>query len=953
MDPRGLAIRSVGYCRQRVEQAIDTRITRQIFDAAGRLSESWDPRLWGVASKPNLATVYDLTGQSLLTDSVDGGWQLGLLDETGQLLSSWDSRGSQRHTDYDGLQRPVAITEQASDEPPRIVERLSYGGSDEGFAEHNQCGQVIRHDDPAGTQVFTEYGLNGLALSESRRVLADLETPNWPLTVDARDALLEETSFVTTQTCNPLGELQTQSDAKRNVRTFAHTVAGELKAVWLKQAASNEPQLLVSHIRYNAFGQIDSETAGNGVVTNIEYAADNGRLIRLVAGLAQQKPLQDLNYAYDPVGNIVELEDQAQTVSHFNHQRIEPINRYRYDSLYQLVEAKGWEVSSPSHGPALPAVLPTPLDPNQRRTYTQTFDYDRAGNLITRHHSGAPSFSMFTSSRSDRSLGQRDDGGLPGEEEIAQSFDANGNQQELQRGQTMSWDTRNQLSRVTLVKRDDGPDDDEHYVYDRPGHRLRKVRLTHTGARTLRAEVRYLPGLDIHRDADGEEHHVISVDAGRSSVRVLHWPSSAPEGVDNDQQRYSLSDHLGSSTLELDDQAGVLTQEHYYPFGGTACWAGKSAVAAKYKTIRYSGKERDATGLYYYGYRYYAPWLQRWICPDPAGDRDGLNRYEMVGNNPINLIDRFGLEGERALGTQMLGGIIIMILLAMIGAGLGWLAGDAGTGAAIGALLGGALYATSRWHDYQQSRPESIAAKTEEVQRQFGEAVTNLAIGLATQGGLTHNETSRLVTFAYERRNAHGSDGVAINLFNTAAGRTYGYVGPAETGRQAQQILHSDKNPVRALKQLGHSSLLLRDTPREQSPTTTGSTNAGQFEVGVATRVTSRRGGGRSSPPGTSSIQPQRMGPASAENWDIDTREVDTILGDLADPRSRSISLAIGHVNEGRTGAVNWHRHSDGLWSADLHGFPGNRGRGAHRLMFEHLGGPRYKVVGIRDPHSR
>ncbi|TVT81144.1 RHS repeat domain-containing protein [Pseudomonas sp. H3(2019)] len=653
MDQRGLAICSVGYCRQSAGQAMDTRVTRQGFDAAGRLIESWDPRLWGTAPKPNLATVYGLTGQSLLTDSVDGGWQLSLLDETGQSLSSWDSRGSQRHTQYDELRRPVAITEWASDGAPRIVERLGYGGSEAGTAEHNQCGQLIRHDDPAGTQLFTDYALNGSALSESRRVLADLETPDWPLAIDARNALLEEQTFVSTQTCNPLGELQTQTDAKRNVRIFSHTVAGELKAVWLKQAAANEPQLLVSHIRYNALGQIDSETAGNGVVTNAEYAADDGRLIRLVAGLAQQKTLQDLNYAYDPVGNIVELEDQSQTVSHFNNQRIEPISHYRYNSLYQLVEAKGWEVSSPSHGPALPGWLPTPLDPNQRRSYTQTFDYDRAGNLITRHHSGAPSFSMFTSSSSNRSLGQRDDGGLPGEDEIAEGFDANGNQCELQRGQAMSWDTRNQLSRVTLVKRDDGPDDDERYVYDRPGHRLRKVRLTHTGTRTLRAEVRYLPGLEIHRDADGEEHHVISVEAGRSSMRVLHWPKSAPDGVDNNQLRYSLSDHLGSSSMELDDQAGVLTLEHYYPFGGTACWAGKSALVAKYKTIRYSGKERDATGLYYYGYRYYAPWLQRWISADPAGNIDGLNIYCMVGNNPIKLTDESGMFG--GLG-RLLGG---------------------------------------------------------------------------------------------------------------------------------------------------------------------------------------------------------------------------------------------------------------------------------------------------------
>jgi insecticidal toxin complex protein TccC len=122
-------------------------------------------------------------------------------------------------------------------------------------------------------------------------------------------------------------------------------------------------------------------------------------------------------------------------------------------------------------------------------------------------------------------------------------------------------------------------------------------------------------------------------------VRVLHWP----QGEHDDQWRYSLSDHLGSSTLELDDEAGVLTREHYYPFGGTACWAGKSALVAKYKTIRYSGKERDATGLYYYGYRYYAPWLQRWINPDPSGSVDGLNVYRMVGNNSIKFVDEQGM----------------------------------------------------------------------------------------------------------------------------------------------------------------------------------------------------------------------------------------------------------------------------------------------------------------------
>ncbi|VVM79029.1 RHS repeat domain-containing protein [Pseudomonas fluorescens] len=650
IDPRALAIRSVGYCRHPDSPLIDPRITRQRFDAASRLIESWDPRLWGTAPQPNLTTLYGLSGQPLLTDSLDAGWQLSLLDQAGLPCSFWDARGSQRHTEHDDQQRPVTILEQVAGERPRVVERLTYVDAEPAFAEHNQCGQLIRHDHPAGTLCAVDYGLAGAVLVEAQRFLADLEIPDWPLDIDERDSWLEAQSFITCHTFNPGAELQRQTDAMGNVRTFGYDVAGKLSVVWLQMADPEKPsQRPVSDIRYNAQDQVERETAGNGVVTRAEYAADDGRLIRLVAALGNQKPLQDLNYVFDAMGNIVELHDRSQTVSHFNNQRIDPINRYRYDSLYQLVEAHGWEVSQPSHGPALPTLLPTPLDPNQRRNYTQRFEYDRGGNLITRQHSGAPGFSMYTSARSNRSLGQRDDGSLPGEPDISSGFDAGGNQKELQRGQSMLWDSRNQLHQVTLVKRETEPDDYECYRYDRPGHRLRKTGFAHSSGRTLRSEVRYLPGLEIHHQADGEEHHVISVEAGRSNLRALHWP----QGVHSDQLRYSLSDHLGSSTLELDDEAGVLTQEHYYPFGGTACWAGKSALAAKYKTIRYSGKERDATGLYYYGYRYYAPWLQRWVSPDPLKTFDGLNVYVFVSSNSLSYLDAAGLVGERAVTSHM------------------------------------------------------------------------------------------------------------------------------------------------------------------------------------------------------------------------------------------------------------------------------------------------------------
>lgn len=58
---------------------------------------------------------------------------------------------------------------------------------------------------------------------------------------------------------------------------------------------------------------------------------------------------------------------------------------------------------------------------------------------------------------------------------------------------------------------------------------------------------------------------------------------------------------------------------------------------------RYSGKRYDAeTGFFYFGYRYYAPEIGRWITPDPAGFVDGPNLYGYIHNRPLFYIDPDG-----------------------------------------------------------------------------------------------------------------------------------------------------------------------------------------------------------------------------------------------------------------------------------------------------------------------
>ncbi|MEQ5225928.1 RHS repeat-associated core domain-containing protein, partial [Proteus cibi] len=136
---------------------------------------------------------------------------------------------------------------------------------------------------------------------------------------------------------------------------------------------------------------------------------------------------------------------------------------------------------------------------------------------------------------------------------------------------------------------------------------------------------------------------VVHIHTGTSAnVRALCWEIGLPKEIENNQLRYSYDDGISNSGLETDGQGQLVSYEEYYPYGGTAIWFSQNALEATYKTIRYSGKEKDATGLYYYGYRYYQPWVGRWLSADPAGTVDGLNLYRMVRNNPVTLYDPDG-----------------------------------------------------------------------------------------------------------------------------------------------------------------------------------------------------------------------------------------------------------------------------------------------------------------------
>lgn len=70
----------------------------------------------------------------------------------------------------------------------------------------------------------------------------------------------------------------------------------------------------------------------------------------------------------------------------------------------------------------------------------------------------------------------------------------------------------------------------------------------------------------------------------------------------------------------------------------------KSAAAQQPRRENRSVTTKNASGVRYYGYRYYDPQTGRWPSRDPIGERGGVNLYGMVGNNLMDRIDVLGLK---------------------------------------------------------------------------------------------------------------------------------------------------------------------------------------------------------------------------------------------------------------------------------------------------------------------
>jgi RHS repeat-associated protein len=618
-------------------------------DLAGRTLTAIDPRLYladvqqsGTAA--NFQYAYAMgADETARTDSADAGTRWILPSFLGSPVLGFDAMGRRQQKTFDGLQRlttTVIVEASAS----RTAEVLTYGESQANAASANLLGQLYQLEDEAGVAIYPSYTILGQPTASSRQFAQDYKAPiDWSTTV-ALDPTIYNQAF----TYDALRRNLTETMPDGSAVAWQYYVSGRLQSIDVT-FSGGAAQPFVTAIDYNADDTRAQIAYGNAVAQTLAYETTTGRLITLAAtrpSIGPQGPqdplLQTVDYTYDPVGNVSVVRDRTAQLLFCGGTEPVAIGDYGYDALYRATSATGLQhpdIEADTHVTGFMQSLyaelcPPGTPPIVLENYAETYTYDNSSNLTAMQHSAtSASFErdnpvVATSNRL---------AGVP--------YDANGNTQSvtLTSAVPLLWGARNEMVESGPLQKPDGSYDHDYLVYDFFSQRVRRIvetSATATGpVTTTREQITVGSYVATRTTTDTTTvSTTLKVMDGDSCLVVTNAPSTGSPEI-----RYQLGDRLGSVSIEVGADTGILSYEAFFPFGGTAIIAGSDPAVVDKKLLRYSGKQcDDSTGFYYYGARYFLPWQARWLNPDPSGAADGMNLMQFVGANPLTRIDTDG-----------------------------------------------------------------------------------------------------------------------------------------------------------------------------------------------------------------------------------------------------------------------------------------------------------------------
>jgi len=645
------------------------------YNGLGEMLQAFD-----AAGNP-LTFTYDLLGRRLSMESADSGKSEYVYDRAGNLVeetnSELHSRGQYIKHEYDGMNRLVKTVY-----PTLQTAVYEYGLPEE--TEHRQAGRLIRLTDSSGVVEY-EYGKLGETVKE-------------------RKTLNKQTGASRTRTAvfqyrgNYLGQMESITYPDGEEVSYAYDYGGNVTGVTGKNRKVDFTY--VKQIDYDEWGQRVYLQLGNDTETWYTYN-EKRRWLDEIQTKSGNTVLQNIQYRFDPVGNVLGYTNNAGTY--------QTKQDYSYDNLYQLTGVEGettnrrfgmteytgyytqqyrfdseglgnMTLKSSSTAVNPPRLLGDPLDYQLNYEYeagyahrasrigNQYYRYDLNGSVTAvQDHPFEPEAAHGNPTVHD--LGDNTyytEGGWGLNEPKAGT--AAGTAAAAKSRKEYRWDDKNRLQYSN-----DGRYS-VRYTYGEDGERTGKWVNSNVGGES---ESLYFGKLwtwhydGMAADYTGMNSKHIFVGETRIATKVVYADGSFIRTAEEERQFYYHSDHLGSAQLITDYKGREYERFEYTPYG--ELWVEKASAASTLDVpYRFTGKERDKeTGLYYYGARYLDPRDSRWLSVDPAmgeyipqapvndearkhnqnlpgmgGVFNTVNFhvYHYAGNNPVKYTDPDGRE---------------------------------------------------------------------------------------------------------------------------------------------------------------------------------------------------------------------------------------------------------------------------------------------------------------------
>jgi RHS repeat-associated protein len=618
------------------------RTTTYTYNGAGQLETLTDP--------DQISTTYFYNAQYQLERIARDGRTLATFtyDAIGRIATQTDATGLGIAYSYDDLDHITTVTypdgkteqmEYNGAASPHLLTRMVSRGGQQTVIDYDNRGNLAQLINNEGNRLRYGYDFNtnmvsftdqGGAVSDFTYTSGDqLRTRIWP----------DDTTHGFTY--DDAGRIRTATNARGQRATSYYDAHDNLLAIDYQD--ENTPD--VSFI-YDDFDRLIEATDGTGT-TLFTYNAGS-QLISIDGPLANDT----LTYTYDSLGRVETLSvENGRTIT------------YQYDRQGRLTSVDDGDAPFTYSYPASSAspMLDTLTHPSGVMI---DYTYDSLNRLTGQqavYPSGADLTEItFEYDDHDQRSRETRTGFLPPPvvpDSIAQfsydemnritaadppprgfSFDLDGN---LTGGYTSEgfpftavYDQENRLINLSYTD-GTGAAIEIRYTY-RFDHFLAKIERFTDGVATGATHIIRNGGLAI-QDRDGSN----------TVVREYLWGAGMGGGIGGLLQLrqngavYTYNYDGNGNVIGLLDEAGELVQQYRYDVYGMI----EAQSGAIDQPFTFSTKRLDpATGLVYYGYRYYLPNLARWLTRDPIGEEGGVNLYGFVNQDPVSLVDPLGLK---------------------------------------------------------------------------------------------------------------------------------------------------------------------------------------------------------------------------------------------------------------------------------------------------------------------